>query len=175
LIRSVVSDINNGNLNFEINGNKIDFSKKFRRVTFHELTNNKEDDASFKEGVENISSPTFVTNHPTKLLPLAKRNQKNGEVVDSFQLIIAGTELVKAFSELNDPLDQRKRFEEQMKLRQKGDEEAQVLDEDFLKAIEYGMPPTAGFGLGVDRLAKLLTESKTLREVLFFPYMRPEK
>jgi len=175
LVRFVIRSINNGDLVLEINGQKVDFSKPFNRVTFDELTGGRRTDQSFKEGAAKIVQPTFVTNHPTEMIPLAKRNSDNPEVVDTFQLVIAGIELVKAFSELNDPLDQRERFEEQMKLREKGDEEAQLIDNDFLKALEYGMPPAAGWGLGVDRFVRVLTDSNTLREILFFPFMKPEQ
>ncbi|MFA7244022.1 MAG: amino acid--tRNA ligase-related protein [Patescibacteria group bacterium] len=174
LIRHVIKSINNGKLELDIYGNKIDFSKPFKKITFKELTGGKNTDEAFKEGLMKLIEPTFVTNHPTDLIPLAKRNEENPDVVDSFQLVIGGLELLKAFSELNDPVDQRKRFEDQMKLREKGDEEAQELDEDFLKAIEYGMPPAAGWGMGIDRFVRVLTSSQTLREVLFFPFMRPE-
>lgn len=174
MIRFVVEVINDGNPIIEIYGKEIDFSKKFKRVTFNELTLGKNTDEAFKIGVANTFEPTFVTNHPVELIPLAKRNKKDSAYVDSFQLVIAGLELCKAFSELNDPIDQRKRFEDQMKLREKGDEEAQLLDDDFLKAMEYGMPPTGGWGMGVDRFVRVLTSSKTLREILLFPFMRPE-
>ncbi len=173
LVRFVVRAVNNGDLTLEIDSKKIDFSQKFERTTFHELTDGEESDEAFKKGVAKLINPTFVTNHPADLLPLAKRNGKNSKLVDSFQLVIGGIELIKAFSELNDPIDQRERFVDQAKLREKGDEEAQRLDEDFLKAIEYGMPPTAGWGLGVDRFVKVLTDSKTLREILYFPFMKP--
>ena len=172
MIRSVVKSINGGKLEMELDGKQIDFGQKFVRVTFDELTSGQNTDVAFKEGVAKIVAPTFVTNHPTEMIPLAKRNAKNPEVVDTFQLVINGLEMAKAFSELNDPVDQRNRFEAQMKLREKGDQEAQLIDEDFLKAIEYGMPPTAGFGIGVDRFVRLLTNSKTLREILFFPFMK---
>lgn len=175
LIRSIISKINNGKLQYEINGKAIDFSKKFGRKTFSEIAKGKNSDEAFKKGLTDILEPTFVINHPVELIPLAKRNEKDPSLVDSFQLVIGGLELAKAFSELNDPIDQRKRFEEQAKLREKGDDEAQILDEDFLKAMEYGMPPTSGCGIGVDRLVKVLTNSKSLREILLFPYMRPEK
>lgn len=175
LLRKIISAINNGKLEMEIAGHKIDFSAKFDRVTFHELTGGKDTDEAFKEGVKKLVKPTFVTNHPTALIPLAKRNEKNGDVVDTFQLVLGGIELLKAFSELNDPIDQKQRFDDQMELREKGDEEAQLLDSDFLKALEYGMPPTAGWGMGIDRLTKVLTNSATLREILFFPYMRPDQ
>lgn len=173
LIREVIKAVNDGKLEMEIYGNRIDFSKKFERVTFAELTGGKNDDEAFKKALEKLIAPTFVTNHPTDMIPLAKRNEKNPDVVDSFQLVIGGLELTKAFSELNDPIDQRKRFEDQLKLREKGDEEAQPLDEDFLRAIEYGMPPAAGWGMGIDRFVRVLTSSNTLREVLFFPFMKP--
>jgi len=175
LIRAVIKTINKGELVMEISGHEIDFAKPFERKTFAEITDGKNTDAAFKEGIAKAIAPTFVTNHPTELIPLAKKNEKSPEVVDTFQLVIAGLELMKAFSELNDPVDQRNRFEDQMKMRDAGDEEAQILDEDFLKAIEFGMPPTSGLGLGIDRLVRVLTNSKTLREILFFPFMKPEK
>jgi len=186
MIRFVTKAINNDKLKIEIaapgqrpsgsaTDRRIDFSKKFKRVTFDKLTGGKKSDEEFKATLSKLIEPTFVTNHPTELIPLAKRNEKNPKVVDSFQLVINGVELIKAFSELNDPVDQRRRFEEQAKLRQKGDEEAQPMDEEFLRALEYGMPPAAGWGMGVDRFVKVLTDSKTLREILFFPFMKPEK
>lgn len=175
LIRRVVADINDGKLEMEISGHKIDFGKPFNRITFHELTDGKATDEAFKVGVAKLTEPTFVTNHPTEMIPLAKRNEKNPEVVDSFQFVLCGLEMIKCFSELNDPIDQRARFEEQMKLREKGDEEAQIADEDFLKAIEYGMPPAGGWGMGIDRFVRLLSNSTTVREILFFPFMKPEK
>jgi len=119
-----------------------------------------------------IWSPTFVLHHPLGIQPLAKAFEKNPSKLASFQLITGGLELVNAFSELNDPIEQRKRFEEQEKLFKKGLEEAQRIDEDFLEALEYGMPPAAGFGLGIDRLVTLLTDSHSLREVILFPTMR---
>lgn len=175
MIREVVKEINNGSLEMDIYGHKIDFSKPFEKKTFEEISGGKNTDEAFKEGITKTINPTFVINHPVELLPLAKKNVANPKVVDSFQLIIGGLELAKAFSELNDPIDQRERFLDQMKLREKGDEEAQALDEDFLKAIEYGMPPTSGCGIGIDRLVRALTDSQTLREIIFFPFMKPIK
>ena len=172
LIRKIVAAINKGDLHYKINDIEIDFSKKFARKTFTEVTGGENSDEAFKKGLTDIVAPTFITNHPTGLIPLAKKNAENPEVVDTFQLVIGGLELTKAFSELNDPVDQRERFSEQMKMRQKGDDEAQVLDEDFLKALEYGMPPTSGCGIGIDRLVRVLTNSNTLREILFFPFMK---
>lgn len=172
IIRKIVLAINKGDLYYKINGIEIDFSKKFDRKTFSEVSEGENTDEAFKKGLTKITEPTFVTNHPTEMIPLAKKNAKDPKVVDTFQLVIGGLELTKAFSELNDPVDQRDRFSEQMKLRTKGDEEAQIIDEDFLKAIEYGMPPTAGCGIGIDRLVRVLTNSNTLREIIFFPFMK---
>jgi len=119
-----------------------------------------------------ILKPTFVINHPVGAFPLAKTNSEDISKLANFQLIVGGWELVNAFSELNDPLEQRKRFEEQEKFFKQGSEEAQRMDEDFLEALEYGMPPAAGFGMGIDRLVTLLTDSHSLREVILFPTMK---
>ncbi len=121
-----------------------------------------------------IIEPTFLIHYPLGFQPLAKALEKNSAKLANFQLIVAGTELINAFSELNDPVEQRRRFEEQEKLFKKGFKEAQRKDKDFLEALEYGMPPTAGFGLGVDRLIILLTDSHALREIILFPIMKPK-
>jgi lysyl-tRNA synthetase class 2 len=122
-----------------------------------------------------IIQPTFLIHYPLGFQPLAKALEKDPKKLANFQLVIVGMEMLNAFSELNDPIEQRKRFEEQEKLFKKGAGEAQRLDEDFLEALEYGMPPTAGFGMGIDRLVALLTDSHALREVIFFPTMKPKQ
>ena len=120
-----------------------------------------------------LQQPTFIYDWPALLLPLAKRSEKNKDLVESFQLYMGGIELVKAFSELNDPEDQRKRFMEQEERHKKGDEEASPSDYDFLENLEYGMPPAAGFGVGIDRLTLLLTDTHNIRDVILFPTLRP--
>lgn len=122
-----------------------------------------------------IIQPTFVINHPLDISPLTKKMENNPTHVERFQPLIGGMEVGNAFSELNDPIDQRERFEAQEKIREKGDQEAQRLDEDFIEAMEYGMPPAAGIGIGIDRLVSLLTSSHTLREAILFPTMRPRE
>ena len=121
-----------------------------------------------------LIQPTFITDYPIEMSPLAKRNRSNPALVERFEVICNGKEICNAFSELNDPIDQRQRFEDQHELGKRGDEEAMALDEDFLRALRYGMPPTVGVGIGIDRLAMIMTNAASIQEVIFFPQMRPE-
>jgi len=133
-------------------------------------------DEIFSEKVEaNLIQPTYITDYPIEMTPLAKKHRSKDGLVERFELFVMGKEIGNAYSELNDPIDQRERFEDQLKLAARGDDEAMAMDDDFVRALEYGMPPTSGLGIGIDRLVMLMTNQSTIQEVLFFPQMRPEK
>ena len=133
-------------------------------------------DEIFGEKCEHLYvQPTFITDYPKEMSPLCKSHRDNPDLTERFELMVNGKELANAYSELNDPIDQRERFEEQMRLSEKGDDEAMFIDQDFIRALEYGMPPTSGIGIGIDRLTMLMTNNSSIQEVLFFPQMRPEK
>lgn len=133
-------------------------------------------DAIFGEKVEDqLIQPTYITDYPIEMTPLAKKHRSKPGLVERFELFVNGKEIANAYSELNDPIDQQERFEDQLKLAARGDEEAMVLDEDFLRALQYGMPPTSGLGIGIDRLTMMLTNQSSIQEVLFFPQMKQER
>lgn len=197
-----------GKVEFEIEGNKINFSPPWKRISMvDELKNLTGIDvlsASYEDlvkalkqrGIEtkggeskgklidelfevsvqpSLIQPTFVMDYPLELSPLAKKHRNRDGLVERFEGFVLGREICNAFSELNDPIDQKKRFEDQAKMREAGDEEAHQIDEDFVRALEYGMPPTAGLGIGIDRLVMLLTNQPSIRDVILFPQMKPEK
>jgi lysyl-tRNA synthetase class 2 len=133
-------------------------------------------DEIFSEKVEaHLIQPTYITDYPLEMTPLAKKHRSKDGLVERFELFVNGKEIANAYSELNDPIDQKERFEDQLKLAARGDSEAMVMDDDFIRALEYGMPPTSGLGIGIDRLVMLMTNQSTIQEVLFFPQMRAEK
>lgn len=206
LLSFVVKTVH-GNMKITYQGNEIDMTPPWSRLTMYEAIEKytgidirsmdeealrqtarrlevKEDpsmgygklvDEIFGDCVEpKLIQPTFIMDYPVEMSPLAKIHRDNPRLVERFEPIVGGKEIGNAFSELNDPLDQRRRFEDQKKLKDRGDEEAQVIDEDYIRALEYGMPPTAGLGIGIDRLTMLLTDSASIRDVIFFPQMRPE-
>jgi lysyl-tRNA synthetase, class II len=133
-------------------------------------------DEIFGEVAEpHLLQPTFITDYPIEMSPLTKKHRSKPGLVERFELFVNGKEVANAYSELNDPDDQRERFLDQLKLAERGDDEAMAMDHDFLRALEYGMPPTSGLGVGIDRLTMMLTNNASIQEVLFFPQMRPEK
>ena len=150
--------------------------KKIDVPTDESMGKGKLIDEIFGEKCEHLYiQPTFITDYPVEMSPLCKKHRDNPELTERFELMVNGKELANAYTELNDPIDQKARFEEQVKLAEKGDDEAMFIDQDFVKSLEYGMPPTSGMGIGIDRLCMFLTNNSSIQEVLFFPQMRPEK
>ncbi|MBV6879578.1 lysine--tRNA ligase [Epilithonimonas ginsengisoli] len=166
---------------FDITGKSeqelFDFAKSIGIEVDETMGKGKLIDEIFGEKCEgNFIQPTFITDYPVEMSPLTKKHRSQDGLTERFELMVCGKEIANAYSELNDPIDQRERFEDQLKLAEKGDDEAgQFIDEDFLRALEYGMPPTSGMGIGMDRLIMFLTNNPSIQEVLFFPQMRPEK
>lgn len=153
-----------------------DLCKKLHISVEDNMGRGKLIDEIFGEKVEgNLIQPTFITDYPIEMTPLAKKHRSKEGLVERFELFVNGKEIANAYTELNDPIDQKERFEEQLELGKRGDEEAMAMDDDFIRSLEFGMPPTAGLGIGIDRLVMLLTGKKSIQEVLFFPQMKPEQ
>jgi len=210
MLSSVIETVKGG-LKVEFEGQTLDFSLPWPRVTYRDLVlehtgididrvraEQELRDVISKKGLKldlagvvgygpiidalykeycrpKLVQPTFLIDHPAELMPLAKRKLEDPSKIESIQLLAAGYEMFKAYSELNDPIDQKGRWEEQEGLAKKGLEEHEVLDADYIEALEYAMPPTAGWGMGIDRLTAILTDQHTIRDVILFPLMRPEK
>jgi lysyl-tRNA synthetase class 2 len=163
-------------LNFQDDKDKWFKKAKSLDVPVNEIdSKEKIADAIFKKLRGKIIEPTFIIDHPLEISPLAKKKIDNPEKTSRFQFIVLGSEIVNGFSELNDPIDQKERFQEQANMKKKGDIEAHPQDVDYIEALEYGMPPTAGLGIGIDRLVSVLTRSSSLKEVILFPFMKPKK
>ena len=174
-----------GHTHVNYRGQDIDFSQPFERLTMRESVARFAPDKEitdeslielFEEHVEHgLIQPTFIYDFPKIVSPLSKASPKNPAVAERFELFIDGMECANGFSELNDPAEQYQRFLDQMSQRERGDEEAMVMDEDYIRALSYGMPPAAGIGIGIDRFVMLLTNKQTIRDVILFPHMRPER
>jgi lysyl-tRNA synthetase class 2 len=170
-----------GTTEIEYQGHKVSLARPFKRITMQDAVGGAalapaELVAKFEHEVEaTLIQPTFITQFPSEISPLSRRNDRDPNFVDRFELFIVGKEFANAFSELNDPVDQRDRFRAQTARKDAGDQEAMDYDEDYCRALEYGLPPTAGEGIGIDRLVMLLTNQPSIRDVIFFPQMRPDE
>jgi len=184
MLRAVVFKVL-GHTHVKFGDHEIDFGAPFRRVGMkdslagsvpeHQITNEKVIELFEEHVEEGLIQPTFITNFPKPISPLSKASPADPAVAERFELYIVGMEIANGFSELNDPLEQFDRFRDQVKQRERGDEEAMVMDEDYIRALSYGMPPAAGIGIGIDRLVMLLTNKTTIRDVILFPHMRPKE
>jgi lysyl-tRNA synthetase class 2 len=182
MLRAVVFKVL-GHTHAKFGEHELDFGAPFRRVGMKESLTGFADNVAdedvlelFEEHVESgLVQPTFITDFPKPISPLSKASPSNPAVAERFELYIAGMEVANGFSELNDPVEQAERFREQMMQRERGDDEAMLMDEDYIRALSYGMPPAAGIGIGIDRLVMMLTNKQTIREVIIFPHMRPER
>ena len=164
-------DISNMDLN-----ELMEFARELKIEVDETMGVGKLTDQIFSEKCEEkLIQPTFIIDYPKEMSPLTKTHRSNPKLTERFELFVNGKEIANAYSELNDPIDQLERFKDQLKLSEKGDEEAMFIDNDFIRSLEYGMPPTAGIGIGIDRLIMLLTDNSSIQEVLFFPQMKPEK
>ena len=150
--------------------------QKYQAMDIDEAEIAKDILSLFEDFVENkLAQPTFIIDFPKAISPLSKASPENPMIAERFELYVAWMEVANGFSELNDPVEQLERFEDQMKQRERGDEEAMVMDEDYIRALSYGMPPAAGIGIGIDRLTMLLTNRQSIRDVILFPHMRPQR
>jgi lysyl-tRNA synthetase class 2 len=165
--------------NFNIEGKTEqelgDFAKSIGCEVTNKMGYGKLIDEIFSATAEkHLIQPTFITDYPIEMSPLTKKHRSKPGLVERFELFVNGKEIANAYTELNDPIDQKERFEDQLRLAEKGDDEAMAMDHDFIRALEYGMPPTSGLGVGIDRLTMMLTNQASIQEVLFFPQMRAE-
>jgi lysyl-tRNA synthetase class 2 len=173
-----------GHTHVKFGEHELDFSQQFRRVSMKDSVSDRVETQITNENVlelfehhveHTLIQPTFITDFPKPISPLSKASPSNPAVAERFELYISGMELANGFSELNDPAEQYDRFNDQMKERERGDDEAMVMDEDYIRALSYGMPPAAGIGIGIDRLVMFLTNKQSIRDVILFPHLRPER
>lgn len=184
MLRAVVFTVL-GHTHVRFGEHNLDFGRQFKRISMRESVgelnaNDRESSEKLLERFETeveakLIQPTFITDFPKIISPLSKASPSDPSVAERFELYMVGTEIANGFSELNDPVEQYERFKDQVKQRERGDEEAMQMDEDYLRALAYGMPPAAGIGIGIDRFVMLLTNKHSIRDVILFPHLRPER